>query len=397
MSAITKDICELSRNRRSPEELLAGLVNRDRHSSTSAAQALLSECQDYGLPLDQFLTLAIDPTKSEQAARYGELNGLEASFAYLGLPVRNDFEAGVVLQAAANTFSTYDGTRALFPAVVDQMLRWQNRINMIESVEPMLANSRTIAGNELVTTIVNDDSDARTTNTVAELAGIPVKTVRTSEQSVKLYKHGSGYRFSYEFGRRASLDVLTPFAARVARELELSKVRAATGLLINGDGVQGAAPVVGSSTYGDTVHDGSIRYRPFLKWLVARAAAGVPVDVVIGNYSAYADWLLLFTPTLAAQTSEAKALIDAGVGPNLLGNLPALLKPVQFVISSGVPDGQIIGYTRAETLEELVEAGSSIVESERAVLNQAVTYVRSEVTGYKLVFGDTRSVLNFSA
>jgi len=403
MSAITKDICELARNRRSPEDLLAGLLDTDSYKSKIAGLKLCAEAKDYGLNVEDFLTLAIDPTKSSDQTRYSGLDGMEAALAYLTLPVKNDFANGALLQAAANTFVTYDGTRALFPAVIDQVLRWKNKINMIEYVEPMLGNSRTIAGNELITTFVEDDTKARTSSTISEGAPIPIKTVRTSEQSVKIYKHGSGYKWTYEFMRRAALDVMTPFAARVQRELELSKVKAATGIAINGDGVNAAANVVASSTtrpYGYTAGytpNGSIDYKALLGWLVGRAKSMWPVDVVVGNYDMYINWLLLFTPTLSGQKSEAQSMADAGVGPNLKQNLPILLQGVQFVLSSTVPDGQLIGLTLAECLEELVESGSQIAESERLVQTQEVQYVRTENTGYKLVFPDARNIIDFGS
>jgi hypothetical protein len=405
MNVVTKDICELARNRRSPTEVLGGLLDKDSYKSQQAGLKLCSDARDYGLNVGDYLTLGIDPSKSEaaQGQRYQGLNGLEASFAHLGLPVKNDLANGALLQAAANTFQTYDGTRALFPPVIDAILRWKNKINMIEYVEPMLGNSRGIAGNELITTFVEDDTTARTTNTIAEGAPIPIKTVRTSEQSVKIYKHGSGYKFTYEFARRAALDIMTPFAARVQRQLELSKVIAATGILINGDGINAAATVVSSTSQlpfgyssGYTAN-GSINYKALLGWLVNRASTMWPVDVVVGNYAMYANWLLLFTPTLSGQTSEAQALADSGVGPNLKQSLPILLNGVRFVISSSVPNGQLIGLTSAECLEELVESGSQIAESERLIRTQEVVYVRTENTGYKLVFPQSRNIIDFTS
>ena len=406
MSMITKDICELSRNRRSPEELLAGLLDTDSYRSKAAGMKLCQDAKDYGLNMSDYLKLAIDTNKSEHADRYktGQgmyLNGEEAAFAYLGLPVKNDLSNGTLLQAAANTFSTYDGTRAMFPPVIDMVLRWQNHINMIETTAPMLASSRTISGNEMVQVVILDDSPNRLSNPIAEGANIPVSTVQMTEQAVKMYKHGSGYQFTYEFQRRAALDILTPFAARVARQLELSKVLAATNVLVNGDGVQAAAVVQKSSTFTPVGYsytpNASIQYKPLMNWLVDRARRMVPVDTVIGNYQSYTDWLLMYSPvTSAGLISEAKAMQDLGVSPDLIGDIPMLMKPVKFVLSSGMPNGQLIGLTKAECLEELIEAGSQIVESERAVQSQTFTYLKSEVTGYKLIFADTREIIDFT-
>lgn len=397
-----RPLTELTLNRRSTEELLAHLLSNDPNDSAKAGLKLCNEAKQFGLTMRDYLRLAIDPQKGDNAARFEGLNGYEASLAHLQLPVQNDFDAGIVLQAASNTFQTFPGTRMLFPEVVDDMLRWRYRQDNFESTAPFLANSRTITQTELISTWVEDEHNGTSGNeqyysaAIPEMGRIPVRTIRTSETAVKIWKHGSGYRTSYEFERRATLDMLTPFAARTARELELSKVHHATNVLINGDGVNGAATVKDQDSFAGYDGDkaGELQYRPLLRWLVARAKAGTPVDTVIGNWDAYVDWLLLFAPTTLSR-AEAEALAAQGA-PNLSGRLPILNFDVAFALSSAVPDDQLIGITRGETLEELIEANSSIQESERAIQNQAITYVRTENAGYKLVWGDTREIYDYS-
>ena len=102
----------------------------------------------------------------------------------------------------------------------------------------------------------------------------------------------------------------------------------------------------------------------------------------------------MFTPTLQNQ-SQAEAMAKIG-GPSVTAALPGLFVPIKFALSSTVPAGKLVGMTKNETLEELIEAGSQISESERAVKNQKIVYVKSEVTGYHLVFGDTRSIYDIN-
>lgn len=388
--------------RQSPEDALHGLKASSTGDSINAGQKLVSRAKDVGLGLRDYLVLAIDPrlSKAEDARKYEGLNGYEAALAHLNLPVRNDLEQGVVLQAASETFQTYPGTRAMFPEVMDDVLRWKNRQDQLETVGKLVAQSRTINGAEMISTFVDDDSNERGTYTVSEMGRIPVRSLRTSQQAVGMFKHGSGYRTSYEFNRRASLDIMTPFAARVARELEISKVKAATAILINGDGVNPAAPVVALSTFlssGQTVADGlSKNYKGVAKWLMARAKAGQPVDTIIGNYDMFIELLFMFQPTLFGTTTDIEKLVAAGT-PKINTNLPILNQSVNFELSSSMPAGKLLGFTKNETLEELLEAGSNISENERSIVNQAITYVRSENTGYRLVFGDTRSILDTTA
>lgn len=384
--------------KRQPAELvLANLKSSSNHDSHQAATNLLAAARNAGLNLRDYLTLAIDTRQGENRDRYqnAQLNGYEASLDFLGLPFRNDLEQGVLLQAASDTFQTFPGTRALFPEVVDDMLRWKSRQEQLENTAALVGQTRTISGNELVSTVVEDDSNARGTYTVPELSNIPVRTIRTSETSVKMFKHGSAYRTSYEFNRRVSLDILTPFAARVARQLEISKVAAATSVLINGDGVNPAAPVSTLGSHGADFSNGKSlqhNYKALAAFLIKCAQAGTPVDTILGNLDVYLELLFMFTPTLQNR-SEAEALVAAGA-PAV--QLPILGGSVNFALGSGVPAGRLVAFSKPETLEELVEAGSNISENERTITNQSITYVRSEVTGYKLAFGDTRFMLDIT-
>lgn len=389
-----KDLIDLKRE--PVEDVLKGLTG-SRGDSTEAGLNLTAKAKEYGLGLRDYLTLAVDTRAGESAQLAGEnkLSGYQLVLSQLNLPVKNDFSEGVFLQAASETFQRYPGTRALFPEVIDDMLRWKDRQDQIERLDPMISQSRVITGNEMISTIVADDSADRGTFIVPELANIPVQTIRTSESSVKMYKHGSAYRTSYEFNRRATLDLLTPYAARISRQFEISKVAAATSVLINGDGTNAAATAENITTYGGDLTGGKTlknNYQALAKWLMKMAQDGVPADIVLGNYDMFVELLFMFTPTLQNR-SEAEAMIAQG-GPAVNLGLPILNQNVEFVLSSSMPSGKIMAYNRAETLEELVEAGSSISESENAIRNQSVVYVQTENSGFKIAWGDTRRILD---
>lgn len=382
--------------KRAPVEVVVGqLKAASAHDSREAATKLIAQAREAGLGLRNYLTLAVDPRLGDHSAlnMAAGLNGYEAALNFLNLPHHNDLEQGVLLQAASDTFQTFPGTRALFPEVIDDMLRWKDRQDTFESTEHLVGQRRTIAGTEMISTVVEDDSAERGTFIVPELANIPVRTIRTSQTAVEMFKHGSAYRTSYEFNRRASLDILTPFAARVQRQLEISKVSAAVAVMINGDGVHAAAPTANLSTYGADFTNGKTlkdNYRALAKFLMSRARSGNPVDTLVGNFDTYVELMFMFMPTLAAGKSEVESLVGAGA-PGL--QLPIMGGAVKFAIASAMPDNRLLAYSKSETLEELIEAGASISENERSITNQALTYVRSEVTGYKLAFGDTRTLL----
>jgi len=127
---------------------------------------------------------------------------------------------------------------------------------------------------------------------------------------------------------------------------------------------------------------------------MSRAKAGNPVDTLVGNFDTFVELFFMFMPTVNGGKSDAQAVAEMG-GYNI--TLPLLNGTVNFAFSSTMPDNRLLAYSKGETLEELVEAGSSIAENEQSVTNQALTYVRTEVTGYKLSWGDTRTLLNTAA
>lgn len=391
-----------------PETVLAGLLDStSTAASLEAAKKLILQAKDYGLDLRSYLRLSIDAGMSANRAAYAVddktlLNGYEASLSYLGLPTRDDLDAGVMLQAAADTFQTFPGTRALFPEVVDDMVQWRYRQTNFETTEGLVAQRRVISGNEMISTVVEDEAAdyEEAVRAVSEGGRIPIHSIRSSEKRVKFYKFGNGYKTTYEFQRRASLDILTPYALRTQRQIDRSKVAVAASVLLNGDGVTGPATVVSQSAYNDanttgTATAGKLGYKHLAAWLVARAKAGAPIDTVIGNWDMYLQWLFMFAiPTTNATSTDAELLARSGFQ---MGGVPLLSGNINFKLASDAPAGQLIGFSRADTLEELTEAGSLITESERSIETQEVTYVRTETSGMRLIFGDTRSVLDVTA
>lgn len=395
---MSKNLADVKR--RKLDELLSGLLAAEPSASKMAAERLVLEARDTGLSMQNFLRLAALPTVSDEkdVAKYKGLDGFEASLAYLNLPFREDLDKGVLLQAAGDTFVKYPGTRAMFPEVIDTMLRWKNRQNQIETVESLVSQTRTLNGTEVISTVIEDTEADRGSFSIAEGGRIPIRTLKTSQKTIGIFKHGSGIKTTYEFERRAGLDIMTPFAARVARELELSKVRAATAILVGGDGVNGAAPVTNFTSLGGVaVGTTPLRqqYGALMTWIVNRAANGVPIDTIVGNLAMYLELMLMFTPTVNG-TSLAQAMGEVG-GPVINVRMPVFGGAVNFALSSSMPNNKLLGYSKADTMEELIENGSTISENEKSIQNQTITYVRTENTGYRLVFEDTRSVLDLTA
>lgn len=364
-------------------------------ASAEAGKQLLAKAAEYGLGVKDYLNLSIEPE--------GDVMGIDLVLSKLQLPVKNSIRDGITLQAASETFQTYSGTRALFPEVIDQVLRWKNRQDQFETLAPLLMGTRTIAGPELLSTVVEDDSADRSTYIVPEGGRIPVRSIRTSQSTVPIFKYGSAIRTTYEFNRRASLDLITPYLARLEREKELQKVKAATAMLLAGDTVHSAASTIAQSSYntpvGSASTNGVISWKHLLYWLVQRAKAGTPVDTIAMDWDGWFQWQILFAqPQVLANgldtTTGGDSLTRAGV--SVAQTAISLALRVTPVLSSAVTAGTLVGFTKMETLEELVEANSQIEETMRAIDTQTISVFRTENCGFRIAWGDTRSIFNYN-
>lgn len=396
-----KPTTELTANRRSVEDVVGKLKAENQNESLEAGMRLMASAKEYGLNVSDYLRLAIQP---EGLAAELKLDGYETAKLHLGLPTRDDYKNGVTLQAAADAFASYRGVRALFPEVVDDVVQWKYRQTEFETPEALISQSRTINGTELITTVVQDsEEDYGRYGMIAEGARIPVWSIKASDQSVKIFKFGVGLEWTYEFARRASLDLITPYVMRAERATRTAQTATAYGLMVNGDGVHGAAPVRNASAVEadnnldvGAVAAGRINWEVLTAWLVERAKSGAPIDTVAGNWDTYLQWQLMFAkPTIGEGMTQGQVLQQAGV--SVAQANPRLDLRLNFALVSDAAPNQLLGFSKNDTTEELIENGSDIEESERVMKNQRVNLYSTRNAGYRLIFGDTRQILNLDA
>lgn len=392
-----KSLSEIKKQ--SLSDVLAGIKDASNQVSRDAGMRLSRTAAEYGLNTRDYLNLAIEfdaEPKTKELASKG-LSGYEMAKVALNLPTRNDFANQITLAQASDTFAMYPGARNMFRYVVDDMLRWATRQDNVQKIDGMIAGSRTIQGVELVRKIIElNGADAAKSFNISELGEIPFRDVKTADTSVKFGKVGSGIRISYEFARNASLDVLTPFAARIAREKELMKIEMCTNIMIAGDGTSyhPAATVYKQVAYDSSMNDGKLHFDGLIKHIIAMNKLGVSIDTVAGNWDAYEQWIEMFKPT-ANVTTDAATRANNGTAPKFGQWNP--FGAINFVLNQSVPAGKLLCFSRPDTIEELVQAGSQLSEEDRNILNQSILYTNTENVGYSLIFGDTRSIYDYAS
>lgn len=386
------EIRELSKLQRRPvKDVIAGLDSTDPTASNTAAQRILQDARAFGLGVKDYLIAAIPMEKDSNG---DPSNGYEQALFELNIPTKGNIGGAIDLRAASETFGTKTGTRILFPDVLMDVVRWTTSQDNIVNTAAIIAQTRTIQGvSAIMMDLVDPGDDSTAMFQIAEGGEIPVRKIGTSERTVRMFKVGHGYEFTYEFARRANIDILTPYVNRINRQFEIDKVKYVTAILVNGDGVAAAITVDNETDYGGV--NGTLEWKSLFAWLVARAAAGYPIDTLIGNYATYGSFVAMFTPTVNTQNIP-QAMEKVG-GPILAPSLGFMNYKINFAISNTVAAGVLIGIIKGETIEELNEAGSDIQESERLITTQKVVFVRTTTVGYNLVTPQARRGFSFAA
>ena len=193
----------------------------------ACGRELLLEASKYGTDVEGIILHYVSSDKSG-------LDPVEAIFAHINIPLTGkDPRAKAMFAAGTETFVTSGALKLLIPVLMDSLVREANNRPLTENVYNLIASDRKVSGNELITEIKYDKAtgDAYDSWRVPEGSKISVRTLKATQQAVRFYKIGSGLEFTYEAGRRISIDRFIPFINRQKFERTQAEARYAVQIL----------------------------------------------------------------------------------------------------------------------------------------------------------------------
>ena len=383
-----------------PQMVLAKLRDGTVEEQQAHAVSLLRDAQESGLSLSALLDRHVDPCHKDAGGQFNglQLSGHQAIFALNGTPLnKSSEEASARLSATGDMFTT-GGMKVLLPLLIDNLTREVQSAPLLERVEDLVANTRQTAGNEMITEIIldKDTDDSYSSFRISEGGKIPVRKLKATNMGVKFYKIGSGIEMTYEVARRVGPQAMILMANRQAFERTQTEARLAVQTLLEGDSVHPAAPVVALQTI-DGKATGKLRDRAegFLKWLMAAAKAGRPIDTLVVSHSTWFELTALFP----IQNTANVPSVGLGVGNTFGANFTVangMSMGFTIVLSSEMEENRILGYRKPETMERLIETGSQISESETAIRNQSVLVTNTINSCYAIHYHQSREVLTWT-
>ena len=384
-----------------PQEVIAKLKHSDSSTGRENALLLLHDANTMGFGVDALLHQNVEAGNG--------LNGFEATFAAMGVPLNLKDETAMAAFASATTsFMTNDGLSVLLPSLVNNLLRGQDNKGIIEKADDLILQTRMVKSNVVQKEIVYDkaSNDSYATHRIAEGMNIPTRKLQTGQSNVKFFKTGHGIEVSYEFAAGMTPDILVPYANRIAFERSQSEHLIAVDTLINGENsdpnsANGAIKTDSLDTI-DSKGGTPLRQRAegFIKWLISAARAGRPIDTLVVGWDSIFELQYMFPVTDANGVASTGLGGVAGGSANLaqlqVRVVNGLNLNLNIVISSALEGNQIIGYRKGETLERLIKTNSQISEQERSIKNQTLLYTNTIISGFTLAYGESRRLLTWT-
>lgn len=370
------------------------------------ALTLYKKSADAGMTFWQYLELC-QPSKAGD-----NLTAFERQLALNGLIVNSKPELGLFSSPGEYFFqSDRPGSAVLFPVLLQKTALW-SKLKQYPDINSLVATTRTISGTSAYSVLSVDDSaitGAPGTGgrrfRVDQRGNFPRVGILWSDKTNAVTKHGVQLDWSYEFIRRASIEMMQTVVQRIMLQDQIEVFNDGVTMLINGDA--GANPACKVLTIKKTaagatatqlissdanITAGQITYEIWLKFLAAFRP--YKPNAVFGNTNTLVKLISMSRPAadptaILTQLLEAKSQgnikLDSEVFPN-----------VTMYVADNMPDDKILAVDTSFACERVIELGSDIQEVAKVIERQVESMVISIADNVSKLFNDAAMLLDFS-
>ena len=273
---------------------------------------------------------------------------------------------------AVGKFFATTQSAALFPEYVSRAVK--QGMEEAADISKIIATRTDINGLDYRTIASTPSEDEKSLKTVGEGAYIPQTVIRTQENLVSLQKRGRMLVASYEALKFQRLDLFTVTLKQIGAFIARQQLRDAVSVLINGDGNGNAARVLESAA------EGTLSYTDLI--------------ALYNELDPYNLSTIIASPDMLAKILTLDEFKNPASGINFQGT-GSVGSPLgaEFIKSSAVPSGTIIGLDRSCALE-MVSAGDVTVDYDKLIDRQLERAAITCTAGFAKIFSDASAVLS---
>lgn len=372
------------------------------------ALTLYKQAADSGMTFWQYLEV-IQPSNPGDT-----LSAFERQLQLAGIMTKSDPSRGLYASAGEYFFQAdRPGSAILFPTLLQKTALW-TKMRQYADVNKLVAATRTIAGTSSYQSLYIDDSaivGVGGRNFRVDQAGnFPRVKIAWSDVANTVAKHGVQLDWSYEFVRRASIELMTTIVSRIMLQDAADTFNDAVAMAINGDGsAANPAAVVKTfckSTKGapganeivlhvdnNGIAAGVLPYEGWLKFIGGNSP--YQPDVVCGNLLTLVKFVTMSRPTMDPSEVITKLIESKNQGTAKLEQ--ELFPSVSLFLAESMPNDKLLAIDSQFGLERVIELGSDLKEVEKVISNQTEAMVISIADNVSKIFPAAIKLLDFSS
>lgn len=349
---------------------------------------LYRQANEKGVTFSQYLE-QIDPSHEYKDG----LDAFERQLQRFGIITKSIPEKGIWASKVEAFYTSDDGQQVpvLFPEFVNRVAR--EALVQDDILSEMVAIRTPIDSNAYRTIYIDTDSKMTSKRRVAEGADMPVAVMRTSENTIKIYKYGRRLKATYEAIRRMRLDLFALHVKGIMKQASLDRAADAYAVLKDGDGNNNAAiNYKKTELQGGSATD-ALAYKGWLAYMFKFYP--YKMTTIIGGESELIELLTVDAPNVdPLKLIQMIQFGNAGAGGTMAQNI---FNDYRIVYLPDAADNVLVGFDKNYSLEMVVEVGSDITETQRLISSQWEEIVISEVNGFGVFLKEARRTLTLNA
>lgn len=307
----------------------------------------------------------LDPTENYKNSPLGKLDAFGRQLKRFDIKV-----SGTDSDVVEKFFQT-SSSAVLFPEYVSRAIKIG--MEYADVLPDITATVTKIEGMDYRSIVSSPDADKKELKVVNEGAMLPVTTIKTQENLVKLLKRGRMLVSTYEALRFQRLDLFTVTLKQIGAYIARTQLADAVKVLLDGDGNNNSAKVI------DVQTSGTLEYSDLIKlWT---------------NLSPY-ELNTMLVPTALMEKilampemQDSQATLDFHGTGRMITPMGAKLIHVPTLDSD-----KIIGIDKTCALE-MVQAGDVIIDYDKLIDRQLERATISVISGFAKLFTDASIVL----
>lgn len=307
----------------------------------------------------------LDPSENYGSSPLGKLDAFGRQLK------RFDIKVSGADSDIVDKFFQTSSSAVLFPEYVSRAVK--AGIEYADVLPDITASVTNIEGMDYRSIVSAPEDGSNELKIVNEGAFLPVTTVKTQENLVKLIKRGRMLVSTYEALRFQRLDLFTVTLKQIGAYISRTQLGDAVEVLLNGDGNNNAATVV------NVAQSGTLAYGDLISlW---------------SSMSPYELNTLLVPTALMEEILAMPEMQDAQAGLDFHGT-GKMITPMgaKLIHVPSLDSDKIIGLDKTCALE-MVQAGQVTVDYDKLIDRQLERAAVSVISGFAKIFSDASVVL----